>query len=390
MRHTFKLQRGITAWVILLILLGLAGFALRASIRYPSKQLVMQKTMASLALAQQALLAYANQPLGVTQCDMNCQRPGDLPCPDRNNDGLAETSCSNTSRIGRLPWKTLGVGDIRDGSGERLWYAVSEKYKNNPRLLPLNTETAGSWSVISINGINWDATQGNGVVAVIIAPMQPLVRQDGWAQQRSDTSADGIKNYLDVADAGDNANAIENSVRGFVQAPVSINFNDVVWPVTATIMHRHMQQQVLSELKRALRCSANPCAALPTAAAISDSSCFGAQSLAAGQCSPASSGLGRLPLDAAAHWPLALQHMLDGDARHHWFQQNGWREQVFYQPGSPQATVVMAGEKLTSQSRNTTIEKSNLAAYLEASTLQKLQILNANAMEIASNDSFER
>jgi hypothetical protein len=389
MKQTIKLQRGVTAWVILLILAGLAGYALQASLKYPLNQSVMQKTLASLALAQQALLAYANQPLGVTQCEMNCQRPGDLPCPDRNNDGLAETSCSNTARLGRIPWKTLGLGDIRDGSGERLWYAVSERYKNNPRMLPLNTETAGSWSVISTSGIGWDATQGNGVVAVIIAPMQPLARKDGWVQQRNDTSADGIKNYLDMADLGDNASAVENSVNGFVQAPASINFNDVVWPVTASTMHRQMQQQVLSEVKRALRCSSSPCAALPTAAAVEDSSCLGAQSLTAGQCSPASSGLGRLPLDNATQWPLALQHMLNGDARHHWFQQNGWREQVFYQSGSPRATVIVAGEKLPSQMRNTSLEKTNLAAYLEASTLQKLQIPSAAAVELVSNDSFE-
>lgn len=97
-----------------------------------------------------------------------------------------------------------------------------------------------------------------------------------------------------------------------------------------------------------------------------------------------------MPLAYAAHWPLALQHMLDGDARHHWFQQNGWREQVFYQPGSTRATVVMAGEKLASQVRNTSVEKSNLAAYLEASTLQKLQMPDGSVMDISSNDSFER
>lgn len=390
MRQTIQRQRGVTAWVILLILSGLAGFALQASMSVQPKQLAMQKTMAALALAQQALLAYANQPLGLTPCEINCARPGDLPCPDRNNDGVAETSCSNTARIGRLPWKTLGVGDIVDGSGERLWYAVSERYKNNPRVLPLNADTAGGWSVAATSGISWDATQGNGVVAVIIAPMQPLVRTDGWAQQRNDTSVDGIKNYLDIADAGDNANPVESSVHGFVQAPASISFNDVVWPITATLMHRHMQQQVLAEVKRALRCSAGPCAALPTAAAMADNSCLGAQSLTAGQCAAASLGLGRLPLDTAAHWPLAVEHMLDGDARHHWFQQNGWREQVFYQPGSPRATVVMAGEKLPPQTRNTSLEKSDLAAYLEASTLQKLQLPNGTAMEISSNDSFEQ
>lgn len=390
MKRPVKYQRGVIAWIILLLLSGVGGLAMHASLKNQPGYSAMQKTMASLALAQQALLAYANQPLGLTACEMNCQRPGDLPCPDRNNDGLAETSCSNTARMGRLPWKTLGVGDIRDGSGERLWYAVSERYKNNPRLLPLNADTAGSWSVRSTGGANWDATLGNGVVAVIIAPMQPLIRKDGWLQQRNDTGTEVARHYLDLADLGDNASPLENSASGFVMAPATVNFNDVVWPVTATAMHRHMQQQVLAEVKRALRCNLNACAALPMAAAITDNSCLGAQSLSAGKCAPASSGLGRLPLDASAHWPLALQHMLDGDARHHWFQQNGWREQVFYQPGSPQAKVVLAGERLASQMRNSAAEKSDLASYLEAGTLQKLQIPDGSALDISSNDSLER
>ncbi|HSI27959.1 MAG TPA: hypothetical protein VK953_01660 [Methylophilus sp.] len=385
-----KSQTGITAWIILLLLSGMAGVAFQASFKHQPRQAMMQKTMASLALAQQALLAYANQPLGLTQCDMNCQRPGDLPCPDRNNDGLAETSCSNTARVGRLPWKTLGLGDIRDGSGERLWYAVSERYKNNPRILPLNTDTPGSWTVSSLNGIIRDATQGNGVVAVIIAPMQPVVRKDGWAQQRNDTSSEVVKHYLDIADQGDNASAIENSASGFVQAVTSTSFNDVVWPVTATMMHHHMQQQVVSELKRASRCALNACVSFPMAAAITDSTCLGSQSLSGGQCLSAASGLGRLPLDAAGHWPLAAQHMLDGDARHHWFQQNGWREQVFYQPGSLKVMLVVAGEKIPPQMRSTATDKSSLASYLEASTLQKLQLPDVNALAVSSNDSIER
>lgn len=385
-----QFQTGITAWILLLLLSGIAGVTFQNSFKHHPRQAVMQKTMASLALAQQALLAYAHQPLGVTLCEMNCQRPGDLPCPDRNNDGLAETSCSTTARLGRLPWKTLGLGDIRDGSGERLWYAVAERYKNNPRKLPLNTDTPGSWSVRSTDGVNWDATQGNGVAAVIIAPMQPLLRKDGWPQQRNDTSSEVAKHYLDILDQEDNANPVENSAYGFVQASVSTYFNDVVWPITATTMHRHMQQQVLSELKRALRCTLNPCAAFPMAAAITDSSCLGAQSLVAGQCVSATSGLGRLPLDIAAHWPLALQHMLDGDAKHHWFQQNGWREQVFYHPASTQASLIIAGEKLLSQVRSTDADKVNTANYLEASTLQTLQVTGVTALGVASNDSLER
>jgi hypothetical protein len=381
-------QRGVIVWLILLLLTGLGGLVLHASSKYHPGQSAIQKSMASLAIAHQALLAYSNQALGTTLCEMNCPRPGDLPCPDRNNDGIAETSCSTTARIGRLPWKTLGIGDLRDGSGERLWYAISERYKNNPRVLPLNTDTPGSWSIKSEEGVVWDALSGNGVVAVIIAPMQPLLRNDGWQQQRNDTSSEVAKHYLDVIAIGDNANAIENSSGGFVMAPASIGFNDIVWPLTATAMHHQMQQQVLSELKRVMRCALAPCAVFPGAAASTDESCLGAQSLNPGQCLSASSGLGRLPLDVSANWPLAVQHVLDGDARHHWFQQNGWREQVFYLSG--QATLIMAGEKLSGQVRDTPANKSVVSAYLESGTLQVLQIPDVTALTISSNDSMEK
>jgi len=384
------LQKGIAVWAVLLLLSGIGGWMLySAASTYPARQLAMQKTITSLALAQQALLAYSHQPLGLTQCESNCPRPGDLPCPDRNNDGVAETSCSNTARLGRLPWKTLGIGDVRDGSGERLWYAVSERYKNNPRILPLNLDTLGTWSVLSEEGLRWDATQGSGVVAVLIAPMQPLVREDGWAQQRLDASSEVAKHYLDFHIL-DNANPIEKTSNGFVMVATNPYFNDVVWPILAGTMHQSMQKQVLSELKRNLRCVAMPCMPYPSAAAIEDDRCLGFQSVAAGQCLSATASVGRLPLDAAAHWPGTAQHMLDGDARHHWFQQNGWREQVFYLPGQTVATLVVAGEPLTGQVRESASDKASLNAYLEASTLQILQVQNISVLSLSSNDVIDR
>ncbi|REJ55848.1 MAG: hypothetical protein DWQ56_16505 [Microcystis aeruginosa DA14] len=390
MMATPILQKGVAVWVVLLLLSGAGGWMLyKLSNTYPAKQLTMHKTITSLALAKQALLAYAQQPLGLTQCESNCPRPGDLPCPDRNNDGIAETSCSNTPRLGRLPWKTLGIGDLRDGSGERLWYAVSERYKNNPRILPLNLDTPGTWSLLLTEGLHWDATQGNGVVAVLIAPMHPLVREDGWIQQRQESSSEIAKHYLDVH-ALDNASPVENTVNGFVMAASSPHFNDVVWPITAGSMHQQMQKHVLSELKRSLRCTLSPCPAYPSPAAAEDDRCLGFQSVTAGQCLPTSVNIGRLPVDPDVHWPGTTQHMLDGDARHHWFQQNSWREQVFYQPASTQTTIIVAGERLPGQSRESTTDKGNLNAYLEASTLQALQAQNASALTLPSNDIFER
>lgn len=383
-----KRHQGIAVWSVLLLLSGLAGLVWYQG---QSTQLsAMQHTLRSLALAQQALLAYAQQPLTSTQCEMNCPRPGDLPCPDRDNDGIAETSCSNTARLGRLPWKTLGIGDVRDGSGERLWYAVSIRYKNNPRLLPLNVETAGTWTVSNAQGLLWDATRGGGAAAVLIAPMQPLLRADGWQQQREASGSEVARHYLDIHAAGDNAAPAENTVNGFVMAPESGQFNDVVWPLTATRLHQHMQKQVLAELKRHLRCQTFPCSSFPAPAAFSDPGCLGYAALSAGQCLPAAAGPGRLPVDADGHWPQQAQHVLDGQSRHHWFQQNGWREQVLYQSGQGRAMVVLAGEPMPAQRRETTVDKTMLGAYVEAATLHYLQISAAGVLDIPSNDAIDQ
>ena len=385
-------QTGFVVWMLLLMLSSTLLVALSGILptRNPQQQARLQ-TLAVLARAEQALLAYAMQPLGTTQCASNCSRPGDLPCPDLNNDGVAESSWSGAgTHLGRLPWKTLGLGDVRDASGERLWYAVSDNYKNNPRLRPLNAETAGTWSVLEFEDASLDATLGRGAVAVLIAPMQPLTRTDGWVQQRSQQNSESAKDYLDLAAALDNAGAIENSVSGFIQVQPSANFNDMVWPVTATRIHRIMQQQVLFELKRVLTCTAATCAALPAAAEISDTSCLRPLSLTAGSCvSVAASSLGRLPLDSQAHWPLAANHMLDGDSSHHWFQQNGWREQVFYRPQSGSTLLLVAGESAPGQSRQTESEKSVLANYLEAHTLQALALGTVAVPIVEPNDVMD-
>jgi type II secretory pathway pseudopilin PulG len=85
----------------------------------------------ALAQAREALIAYAaDRPIDVHV------GPGYLPCPDLDDDGWAEATCGSLTghlgqaeRLGRLPWKTLGLPDLRDGHGERLWYAVSSRHK---------------------------------------------------------------------------------------------------------------------------------------------------------------------------------------------------------------------------------------------------------------------
>src|SRR6185295_4229955 len=109
------------------------------------------------------------------------------PCPDITNTGTAGGSCSNGggTTIGRLPWKTLGLPDLRDASGERLWYAVTDSFKNNPAVGTLNSDSRGGITVRDRNGnvVNDGTDVGtftrSGAIAIIIAPGGILRRNDG-------------------------------------------------------------------------------------------------------------------------------------------------------------------------------------------------------------------
>lgn len=98
-------------------------------------------TAKALAQAKAALIGYA-----VTYHDRKPnENYGYLPCPDKENKGVAEPSCGTTdeSVIGRLPWKTLGLPPLRDGNGECLWYVVSGQAKNEPKTPAYNWDTVG-------------------------------------------------------------------------------------------------------------------------------------------------------------------------------------------------------------------------------------------------------
>lgn len=127
-----------------------------------------------LAQAKRALIGYAAAYPEFASSPPPGKGPGYLPCPDRNNDGLVSTegSCISTSptalTIGRLPWLYLGLSDLRDSSGERLWYAVADNFSFHQGgglyYTPMNSETPSQFTV---NGLG-------DIVAVIIAPGAPL------------------------------------------------------------------------------------------------------------------------------------------------------------------------------------------------------------------------
>ena len=162
-------ERG-QALILLLVLLGMAAsifvFNTASNVSTYVSPTAERIDNDALAQAKAALIQY------VTITNLNTNRPGTFPCPDTDNDGIVNlysgTNCpgyvsGSNVYLGRLPWQTLGLPDLRDSSGERLWYAVSRDFARNPTCLPncpdLTSDTLGQLTV-----------NGRTVVAIVFAP----------------------------------------------------------------------------------------------------------------------------------------------------------------------------------------------------------------------------
>ncbi|MDP1613924.1 MAG: hypothetical protein Q8M11_22910 [Sulfuritalea sp.] len=191
------------------------------------------KTDAAMLLAREALIGYAlkyrDEEAGQGRLD---RMYGYLPLPDlgsdrNNNVNCTEEGCdANTptdivcnppdpnniypTMVGRLPWRTLGTGPLRDGHGECLWLIVSSlhlrKQCSNPVLPPMNWDTLGQLDIVTANGTN-ALTSALAVhdrpVAIIFSPGPPLPGQDRSNPGGPNVSECGgnynVANYLDPA-----------------------------------------------------------------------------------------------------------------------------------------------------------------------------------------------
>lgn len=263
--HYQRKQHGAALMVMLVIMImGAAAFLVNSLSRSALQIEQAQTTADALLQAKEALVGYA---ASVALTPSGSKRPGDLPCPDTNNDGTAEISCGNASgstgqglRLGRLPWKTLGLPDLRDGSGERLWYAVSNNFKNNTRTSLLNSDTSGTITVRTADGsVLYNGGTSGAAVAVIIAPGNVLQRTDQTAlQDRSSTGINTASNYLEIANGEDNADFTDgSSTNGFIQGPVKNGggntiLNDQLLVVTQDDIMQAIQKRVAAEVKQCL------------------------------------------------------------------------------------------------------------------------------------------
>lgn len=231
--------------MFLLVLLSVGGYVLLRALNQGQQRqhAATHASAAALAEARRALLGYAaSYPdrAGVTSLTAG---PGLLPCPDTRLDsgdvaGQADPPCALASgtETGLLPWRTLDMNDLRDGSGAPLWYALANGYRSNPAGI-LNSDTLAALRVD-------DCTPGaRAIVALVLAPGAALAGQDRAPTRQSPRYAPA--NYLEAGNAsrGDGC---------FSSAQSDIT-NDTLALVDRAALNRVMETRVLTQVTRALR-----------------------------------------------------------------------------------------------------------------------------------------
>jgi hypothetical protein len=171
------------------------------------------------------------------------------------DDGIADLLTGNNcpAYIGRLPWRTLGLPDLRDGSGERLWYALSPNYRDHPSAGALNSDTLGQLAVTG-------ATPTSNVVAIIFAPGGVVEISPGTTQTRDTnvapctTTGTPLQNNWCTANhlEGENANGLPPTDLTFITSLASENFNDRSLTITTDELMRQIEKRVAGETRKAI------------------------------------------------------------------------------------------------------------------------------------------
>jgi hypothetical protein len=268
-------QSGYALLLAVLAFMGLSGavaVGFTQQARHDLEQVRYLHNKRVLEEAKRALLQYAyNYPV----TSGGTEGPGRLPCADTDNDGSSNPGACDA--VGRFPWAelALGLNDLRDADGQRLWYTVSSSFAVNTSTI-VNSDTSGTLTVrapggnVMYDGSNPDSLINYGIAAVIIAPGAAIDR-NGTTQDRSagiedpfDTTADtepGIinpVNYLDlVAGTEDNATVTQGgAVDGFVlggnKYQSNENVNDQFILVTAEEVSAIAERAVLEAYQDAI------------------------------------------------------------------------------------------------------------------------------------------
>ena len=237
--------------MVMLVILVLGAITIFVStLSSSARQTDRDKVTAdALAKAKEALIGRAVSDL---------TSPGSLPCPDNTDSGSAGSPVGQPgnncpSYIGRLPWKTLGLPDLRDGAGERLWYVLSPNFRDYVTSVPINSDNQGSFTVTG-------SVPASNVIAIVFAPGSVLSSQN---QSRSSGNTIGCttdgntetenlcaKNYLEGSNANLSTQASPNL--SYQSAASSSTFNDQEIIITHDQLFASVEMRIAREVKKCL------------------------------------------------------------------------------------------------------------------------------------------
>lgn len=392
---------------VVLAMLGILGIVFITDLATGNRKISRgENTSLALAKAKEALLAYA-----ITRDDPG--RPGEFPCPTTvaptsATYGTSAAGCA-TIRIGRLPWKTLGIPEIFDGDGEPLWYAVSTNFR--PAVPKINSDTLGSLTIYDVGGASILKSQ---VVAIVFSAGAPFTNQARTTAvslcATTSTSIAGnicAANYLESSSGRNNA----TNAGPYIADRASATFNDQIAYITTADFVPKIEDRIAAMLTRTLNNYYVINGYYPYAAHYPDIALSDGLNCAAGRSS------GRLPLFIAVgpHLPETLcvgvadwQPVGNPNGLPAWFTTNQWTAAIHYVVGTAyakggshvcgslgsclnvdgdstvQAVFILPGIPAPTQSRPST----NPADYLEATANQEDWPMPVNFAYVTSTSTL--
>lgn len=368
--------------VLVLIALGGLGWLLAAQDGAAGKaaRTLRQETHTArvLGIAREALIGFA-------ATYRNKEHPnadfGYLPCPDLDGDGSSETcGLQEQTSIGRLPYLTLNLPDLRDAAGECLWYAVAGSFKNNPKAEIVNWDSTGRFRLLRDDGqvIPLAGDQAGLAAAIIIAPgaARPgQARSPGGGRCGGDIDAGQLQQYVEAlgsvvgSDGGPGILDVTSEGTGS---------NDRIAAITAGDIYRQLKRR--SQYSQHLG---------EVFAALAD--CLEKTGLPApvGAERYGTSELGRLPAPSALSGACRAAALRD--------PVGNWGELMRYarctdlsdclamRDGRCRGALFFGGERLDTQARLSPADKAATDHYLEASTLAALASGELSALPAEPN-----
>lgn len=326
-------QRG-AALLLLLMLVSVGALAVFVSgLNRASQQLERDRiSNEALAQAKAALIGYALT--SETSSTETQPRPGNFPCPDNDAPGSTgygiEDSTCVAGRIGRLPWKTLGLPELQDSSGEVLWYALSGNFRRRSIASSIiNSDTKGTLLVYGADGSTLLTVPGAEGIAIVFAPGASLGQDrsassmancptTGTTITRNRCAANYLENYSSTV-----GNAITNGP--FYAGNLPDIFNDRLLVITTKDLMPALEPRVVKVVKTALQNYYNANGYYP----------FPAKYDACGAAictSDASQRRGRLPRNAATTTPTTVDWPGTFDLS--WLFSNQWNRVMYYAVGN--------------------------------------------------------